>query len=113
LNIVYEDVNCESNALLEHWNFCTKSIYAAWDFLDWCARDTYEFDISCANSCASPPCIPNYAPPVYEICHCFGRDNNSCPYYIYANDFARFASIIETMNDQEIEFANYKQEYDV
>ena len=35
LNTVYEGVNCETRALLEHWDFCARDVNEACDFLDW------------------------------------------------------------------------------
>jgi len=76
------------------------------------ARDTYESEISCANWCIAPPCIPDYAPYMCEICHCSDHDSNSCPCYISDGGFARL-SMIEAMNEQQIEFANKMWEYDL
>jgi len=50
---------------------------------------------------------------VCEICHCSDHVNTSCPYYISDNDFARLSSMIETMNKQQVEFANKMREYDL
>jgi len=69
LNAVYEGVNCETRTLLEYWNFCAKNVDKTWDFLNWLAQDTYEYEISCADSYIPPPCIPGYAPPMCKICH--------------------------------------------
>ena len=55
LNTVYKGVNCEARTLLEYWDFCAKNVDEAWDFLDWLARDTHEYEISCTNSCIPPP----------------------------------------------------------
>jgi len=84
--------------LLEHWDFCAQNFDKAWDLLDKLARDTYEFEISCANSCTPPPCFPNYAYPVCEICHHYNHDSNFYPCHISADSFARVASVIEIMN---------------
>ena len=48
-----------------------------------------------------------------EICHCSDHDSNSCPYYISDEGFARLSNMIETMNEQQIEFANKMLEYDL
>ena len=69
------------------------------------AQDTYEYEISYTNSYIPPPCIPDYAPPMCEVCHYFDYGSNSCPYYISDEGFARLSSMIETMNEQQIEFA--------
>ena len=37
-------------------------------------------------------------------CHCCDHDNNSYPYYISADGFARLTSMIETINKQPVEF---------
>ena len=37
LNAVYKSVNCETRTLLEYWDFCTKNVDEAWNFLDWLA----------------------------------------------------------------------------
>jgi len=75
------------------------------------AWDTYEFETSYSDSYIPPPCIPNYASPVCEVCHCSYHDNNSCPYCISDDGFARLSSMIETMNEQQFEFANKMREY--
>ena len=80
LNTVYEGVNCETRTFLEYWNFCTKNVNEAQNFLDWLAQDTYEYEISCTNSYIPPPYIPDYAPPMREIRHCSDHGSNSCPY---------------------------------
>ena len=46
LNAVYKSVNCETRTLLEYWDFSATNVDEAWDFLDWLARDTYEYEIS-------------------------------------------------------------------
>ena len=99
LNTVYEGVNCEIRALLEYWDFRAKNIDKAWDFLDWLAQDSYEYEISCTNSYIPPPCIPDYAPPVCEICHCSNHESNSCPRDISDDSFAKLSSLIETINE--------------
>jgi len=48
-----------------------------------------------------------------EIFHYFDHDSNYCPYYIFDEGFARLSNMIETMNEQQIEFANKIQEYDL
>jgi len=48
---------------------------------------------------------------VCEICHFSGHDINFCPYHIFADSFARLGNMTETVNEQQIEFANYMQEY--
>ena len=116
LHVVDEGVNCETRALFEHWDFYARNVEEAWDFLDWLARDTYEFEASCSDSCTPPHCIPDYAPPVCEICHCSDHASNSCPYYISNESFARLSNMIETMNKQQVEFAefvNAQREYDL
>ena len=116
LHVVDEGVNCETRALFEHWDFYARNVEEAWDFLDWLARDTYEFETSCSDSCTPPHCIPDYAPPVCEICHCSDHASNSCPYYISNESFARLSNMIETMNKQQVEFAefvNAQREYDL
>ena len=50
---------------------------------------------------------------MYKICHCSDYDSNSYPYYISDQGFARPSNMIETMNEQQIEFANKMQEYDL
>jgi len=50
LYVVDKGVNCETRALFEHWNFYARNVEEVWDFLHWLAQDTYDFDISCANS---------------------------------------------------------------
>jgi len=86
--------------------FCAKDANEACDFLDWLAWDTYEFETNCSDSYIPPSCISDYAPPVCEICHCSDHESNSFPYYISDEGFARLSSMIETMNEQQIEFAN-------
>jgi len=58
LNTVYEGVNCETCNLLEYWDFFAKNIDEAWNFLDWLARDTNEYEISYTNSYITPPLHP-------------------------------------------------------
>ena len=99
MSTIYNGVHYETRALLEHWNFCAKNIEEAWDLLNCLAWDTYEFEASGSNSYILPPCIHNYAPPVCEIHHYFGHDNNFCPYYISTDSFTRLTSTIETMNE--------------
>jgi len=113
LYTVYEGVNYETRALLEYWDVCTKDVNEACDFLDWLAQDIYEFETSCSDSCTPPPCIPDYAPPVCKIYHCSNHASNSCPYYISNEGFAGLSNMIETMNKQQIEFANKLREYDL
>ena len=105
-DIVYESVNCEIHALLEYWDFWAKDVNEACDFLDWLVWDTYEFETSCFDSYIPPPYIPGYAPPVCEIYHYSDHECNSCPCYILDEGFARLSSMIGTMNEQQIEFAN-------
>jgi len=104
-------VNYEICALLEHWNFCAKNVDKPCDFLDWLAWDTYEFETSCSDFRIPCPCIINYVPPVHEICHCSNHDSISYPYYISDNGFVRLSSMIETMNEQQVEFK--MREYDL
>jgi len=99
-------MNYETCTLLEYWDFCAKRVEETWYFLDWLAYDTYEYEISCTNSYILPSCIPDYAHPMCEICHCSDHGSNSCPYYIFDEGFARINNMIETMNEQQIEFAN-------
>jgi len=113
LNTVYERVNCKIGTILEYWDFCAKNVDEAWDFLDWLAQDTYEYEISYTNSCIPPPCIPNYAPPVCEIYRCSNHASNSCPYSISDGGFARLSNMIETIKEQQITFANKIQEYNL
>ena len=100
LDTVYKGVNHEIRALLEHWNFCAKSVDKACDFLDWLAWDLYEFETSCSDSYIQSPCIPTYAPSMCEICHCSDHDSISCSNYIFDEGFAILSSMIETMNKQ-------------
>jgi len=67
LHVVDEGVNCETRALFEHWNFYAQNVEEAWDFLNWLAQDTYEFEITCADSHNTLPYIPDFAPPLCEI----------------------------------------------
>jgi len=67
------------------------------------AWDSYEIETSCFDSYNLPPC---------EIYHCSDYNNNSCPYYVSADGFARLTSMIETTNEEQIEFANKMREYD-
>jgi len=60
-----------------------------------------------------PPCVPTYAPLVCIICHYSDHDSTSCPYCIYDDGLARLSSMIETMNKQQVEFANKTREYDL
>jgi len=113
LNTVYEGVNCETRALLEYWDFCAKDVNEPCDFLDWLAWDTYKFETSCSDSYVSPPSIPDYAPPMCENHHCSDHESNSCHCYISDEGFAKLDSMIETMNEQQIEFANKIREYDL
>ena len=106
MNIVYESVNCEARALLKYWNFCAKDINEACDFLHWSTWDTYEFETIWSDSYVPPSCIPDYALPVCEIFHCSDHESNSCPCYISDEVLARLNSMTETMNEQQIEFAN-------
>jgi len=48
-----------------------------------------------------------------EICYCSDHNSTSCPYYILDDGFARVSSMIETMNKQQVEFANKMREYDL
>jgi len=50
---------------------------------------------------------------MYEICHCSDHVNTSCPYYISDDGFATLSSMIETMNKQQVEFANKMREYEL
>ena len=93
LNTVYEGVNYETRTLLEYCDFCAKNVDETWDFLDWLAQDTYEYEISCTNSYIPPPCIPDYAHPVSEIFHCFDHGSNSYPCYISDEGFVRLSNI--------------------
>lgn len=61
----------------------------------------------------STPCIPDYAHVVCEICHCFDHGFNSCPCDISNGSFAKLSSMIETMNEQQIQFAKKMREYDL
>ena len=87
LDTVFRGVNHETRALLEPWDFCAKTIDEAFDFLDWLAWDTYEFETSCFDSYIPSPCIPDLAPSLCETCHCFDHDSTSCPYYISNEGF--------------------------
>ena len=48
-------MNCETRALLEHWDFCARNVDEAWELLEWLARDTYEFETSHFNPSTQPP----------------------------------------------------------
>ena len=96
LDTVYMGVSCETCALLEHWDFCAKTVDEACALLDWLAWDTREFETSCSGSYIPPPCTPAHAPPLCEICHCSDHDSSSCPYYIPSESFARISNMIET-----------------
>ena len=50
LDTVYREVNHETRAHLEQWDFCAKTVDEACDFLDWLAWDTHEFETGCSNS---------------------------------------------------------------
>ena len=67
MSTIYEGVNCDTRILLEYGNFCAKNVDEGWNFLDWLAQDTYEYDISCTNSYIPPPCIPDYGRFMCEI----------------------------------------------
>jgi len=99
-------VNCETRALLEQWDFYAKNIDEACDFLDWLGWDTYEFETSCFDSYIPPPYIPNYAPPMCGTCCGSNHDSNSCRYYISDSGFVRLTSMIEIINEQQVEFAS-------
>ena len=86
LNTVYEGINCENCALLEHWDLYAKNVDEACNFLDQLAWDTYEFQTSCFNSYIPPLCIPNYTPCICKIYHYSAHDGNSYPYYISTDD---------------------------
>jgi len=113
LHVVDEGVNCETRALFEHWNFYARNVKEVWNFLNWLAQDAYEFEISCATSHNPLPSIPDYGPPLCETCHCLNHDSTSCLYYIFDEGFAHLSSMIETINNQQIEFANKMREYDL
>jgi len=106
-------VNRETCALLEQWNVCGKSVDEACAFLDWLGWDTYEFETSCSDSYIPSPCIPTYAPPMCEICHCSDHDSTFRPYYISDEGFARLNSMIKTMNKQQAEFENKIREFNL
>ena len=61
MHVVDEYVNCATRALFYHWDFYARNVEEAWDFFNWLAQDTYEFDISCANSYNPLPYIPDLA----------------------------------------------------
>ena len=75
--------------------------------------DAYKFGTSYSNSYILTPCIPNYAAPIYEICHCSNHDSNSGSYYICADGFDGLINMIEIMNEQQMKFANKMWEYDL
>ena len=93
--------------------FCAKTIDEACDLMAWLYRDTHEFETSCSDYYVLPPSISTYAPTVCEIYHCSNHDSTYCPYYIFDDGFARLSSMIETMNKQQVEFANKIREYDL
>ena len=64
LDTVCEGVNSETRALLEYWGFCAKNVDEAWNFLDWLAWDTYEFESSRSDFYIPRPCITTNAPPM-------------------------------------------------
>jgi len=97
-------VSCETSALLEHSNFFAKNVDETCDFLDWLAWDSYGIETSCFDSYNPPPC---------DICHCHEYNSNSCPYHISADGFAGLTSLIEIMNEGQIEFANKMQQCDL
>jgi len=113
LHVVDEGVNCETRAFFEHWDFYARNVEEAWNFLNWLAQDTYEFEISCANSYNPRPCIPNLAPSLCETCHCSDHDSTSYPYYISDEVFSRLSSMIEIINEQHIEIVNRMREYNL
>ena len=113
LHVVDEGVNYEIRVLFEYWDFYSRNIDEACDFLNWLAQDTYEFEISCANSNNPLPCIPDLAPSLCETCHCSDHDSTSCPYYISDEGFTRLSSMIETIDEQHIKIVNSKREYDL
>jgi len=113
LHLVDKGVNCEIRALCKHGDFYARNVEEAWAFLHWLVQDTYEFYISCVNSYNPFPCIPDYVPPLCETCHCPDHDSTSCPYYIFYEGFNRLSSMIETINEQQIEFVKKMWEYDL
>jgi len=88
LHVANKGVNCEARALFEHWDFCHRNVEEVWDFLNWLAQDTYEFEISCANSYNPWPCIPNFAPTLCETCHGSDHGRTSYPNFISDEGFA-------------------------
>jgi len=50
---------------------------------------------------------------VCTICRYSDNDSTSCPYYISNDGFARLSGMIETINKQQVEFANKMREYDL
>jgi len=102
LHVVDEGVNCETRTLFEYWDLYASNVDEAWDFLNWLAQDTYDFDISCANSYNPPPCILDLAPSWCETYHCSDHDSTSCSYYISDEGFNRLSSMIETIDEQHI-----------
>ena len=47
-------VNCETCALLQHWDFYAKKVDEACDLFDWLAWNTYEFETNCSYFYISP-----------------------------------------------------------
>jgi len=113
LHVVDEGVTCETRALFEYWDFYARTVDEAWDFLDWLAQDTYDFETSCVNSCNPLPCIPDLAPSFCETCHCSDHASTSCPYYISDEGFTRLSSMLETIDEQHIRIFNSLREYDL
>ena len=106
-------VNHETRTLLEQWDFCAKTVDKACALLDWLAWDTHEFETSCSESYIPAPCIPAYAPPLCEICHCSDHDNSSCPYYIPSEGLARISNMIATIEKQGVELEIKMRESDL
>ena len=88
MHVVDEGVNCETRTLFEYWDFYAKNVDEAWNFLDWLAWNTYEFETSCFDSYIPPPCILDLAHSLCETCYCSNHDSTSCLYYISGEGFA-------------------------
>jgi len=52
-------------------------------------------------------------PLVCEIYDCSDHDSDSCSCHISTDSFAMIASMIKTMNDQQVKFANCMRKYDL
>ena len=96
LGIIDEGVNNETRILLQYWDFHRKCVDKVWNFLEWVAWGSFEFEkASCVYRYSFHGHCAFYAKSFYtslwcDMCNSSAHNVSSCPYYclLYTSDAA-------------------------